>query len=126
MFAIFESNGGIPIGLTCNENDSVSRATFLSDPSLCCYGAGIQETDISDSFSIYPNPTNNAFIISMNKFEKMNYIVFDITGKQVLNNNLYTSQTEVNTSALPEGLYICHIYSSDGKLKGSEKVSIIR
>ena len=122
---IIKEIGYYAVSLTTNLNDSVERATFLSDPTLCCFGAGVEETNIAEEFSIYPNPANDEFVISMNKTEKLYYAVFDITGKQVLAGNLNSNLTKVNTAVLADGLYICKVFSADGKHTGSQKISIL-
>ncbi len=121
---IIEEVGYYAVSLTANENDSVERATFISDPSQCCFGAGVEETNISEAFTVYPNPTGNGFSIKMESIEKLFYSVFDVTGKQVLSGSLNSSTTFVQTTALAEGLYICKVFSADGKLAGSKKISI--
>lgn len=121
---IIKEIGYYAVSLTANENDSVSRATFVSSPSLCCFGAGVEETNISEAFSIYPNPATNGFSIKMETSENFIYSVFDITGKQVLTGSLTGNRTFVNTSALANGLYVCKVLSPDGKLAGSKKISI--
>ncbi len=121
---IIKEIGYYAVSLTTNLNDSVDQATFLSDPAQCCFGAGVQETSIAEAFSIYPNPASNGFSIRMETPEKLIYAVFDITGKQVLSGSLNSNTTFVNTAVLADGLYICKVFSSDGKLAGSKKISI--
>ncbi len=121
---IIKEIGYYAVSITTNLNDSVERATFLSNESQCCFGAGVEETNIAEEFSIYPNPANDEFVISMDKPGKLHYTVFDITGKQVLTGSLNATATRVNTSALANGLYVCKVFSADGKLAGSKKISI--
>lgn len=121
---IIKEIGYSAVSLTANENDSISRATFLSDPSLCCFGAGVEETNINDSFSIYPNPANNEFVIRLDKISKLAYAVIDITGKEVISGSINETTTRINTSNLADGLYVCRVFSTDGKMTGSKKISI--
>jgi len=121
---IIKEIGYYAVSLTTNLIDSIERATFLSNPNQCCFGTGVQEVNIAETFSIYPNPANDAFVIRMDKPAKTMYSVFDITGKQVLTGSVTANLTTVNTSALANGLYVCKVFSPDGKLAGSQKVSI--
>lgn len=121
---IIKEIGYYAVSLTANENDSIERATFVSDPSLCCYGASVEEIDIKDSFRIFPNPANDEFVINMQITDKLVYTIFDITGKQVLSGTIRSTNTHVNTSLLVDGLYVCKVFSLDGKLAGSRKLSI--
>jgi hypothetical protein len=120
---IIKEIGYYAVSLTTDQNDSIIRATFLSDPSQCCFGAGVEETIMEEDFNIYPNPANDEFVISMENMEKMYYLVFDITGKQVLSGSLNSTTTRVNTSSLSEGLYVCKVFSADANLAGSKKIS---
>ncbi len=64
---IIKEIGYYAVSLSATVTDSISSATFVSDPAQCCFGAGINETNISEAFSIYPNPANDQFVISMDK-----------------------------------------------------------
>jgi len=121
---IIKEIGYYAVSLTTNLNDSVDRATFLSDPAQCCFGAGVEETNIAEAFTVYPNPASNGFSIKMETTEKLIYAVFDVTGKQVLTGSVNSTLTFVNTAALADGLYICKVSSVDGNLTGSKKISI--
>ena len=62
----------------------------------------------SNSFSLYPNPTNTGSVsISSNNSEAISVQVFDILGKQVKNETL-TNNT-LNVSNLKSGIYIVKI-----------------
>jgi hypothetical protein len=122
---IIKEIGYYAVSLTTNLNDSVDRATFLSNESQCCFGAGVEETNIAEAFSVYPNPTSNGFSIRMETTDKLVYALFDVTGKQVLAGSLNSTVTFVNTAALADGLYVCKVFSVDGKLTGSKKISIL-
>ncbi|MCG3167888.1 MAG: hypothetical protein POELPBGB_03688 [Bacteroidia bacterium] len=121
---IIKEIGYYAVSLTANTNDSIERATFVSDPSLCCFGAGVEETDIAEAFSIYPNPASNGFSIRTDTQDKLVYAVYDVTGKQVLTGSLNSTVTFVNSAALASGLYVCKVFSADGRLAGSQKISI--
>ncbi|WP_418511041.1 T9SS type A sorting domain-containing protein [Corallibacter sp.] len=59
-------------------------------------------------FSVFPNPTNTGFVnITSASNEKINVIVFDMLGKQVLSNTI--SNNTLNVSTLHAGIYIVNI-----------------
>ncbi len=121
---IIKEIGYYAVSLTTNLNDSVERATFLSNESQCCFGAGVEETNITEAFTVYPNPASNGFSIRLEVNDKLLYAVFDVTGKQVLAGSVNNSVAFVNTALLADGLYVCKVFSADGKLAGSQKISI--
>ena len=60
------------------------------------------------NFSIYPNPTSTGFInITSTTADAMSVAVFDVLGKQVINETI--SNNRLNVSSLNAGLYIVKI-----------------
>lgn len=60
------------------------------------------------TFNVYPNPVSNGFVnISSPTSEAISVSIFDILGKQVLNNTV--SNNSLNVSTLNSGLYILKI-----------------
>jgi hypothetical protein len=65
-------------------------------------GAGI-ESDIANSYSVYPNPTNGIIEIKGNNFVSVN--IFDYTGKEVLT----SKENRLDLSDFAKGIYIVKI-----------------
>lgn len=67
------------------------------------------ETQELNSFNIYPNPTNGntVYINTKNNAEISNIRVFDITGKQVINQT--NPSNEINVQGLQQGMYILQL-----------------
>lgn len=65
-----------------------------------------------EDIRIYPNPVKDRLHINLNNSEKTTIKVYDILGKQVLNETLYRSGN-VNTSPLNKGIYIIKITYGD-------------
>ncbi|HLV39447.1 T9SS type A sorting domain-containing protein [Xanthomarina sp.] len=62
----------------------------------------------SNSFNLYPNPTSNGFVnITSKTNEVIQVAVYDILGKQVLNNTV--NNNRLNVSTLTSGVYIMKI-----------------
>ncbi len=72
---------------------------------LC--GAISENNLIHFSSSIFPNPTNNITIIEFENPTNSNFNlqVFDITGRAVIEQNIRTNRTQLNTQNLPPGIY---------------------
>lgn len=69
------------------------------------------EESTQESFSIYPNPVQNSCIIKMEKevVNPINGTLYDSYGKQVMNFSIETSETELQLSHLPSGIYLIRI-----------------
>lgn len=73
---------------------------------------GVSEN--STSFSLYPNPANDMFVISST--EKINTIrVFDIFGHLVYENNSAENVNMVNTESFANGAYFVTLETAKGK-----------
>ncbi len=67
-----------------------------------------------NSFLIYPNPfSEKLYLINTSnlKFEKLNYIMYDVNGKEVFN-EIYDSFNGITTKDLNKGVYFCKIYNN--------------
>ena len=74
----------------------------------------VNEID-SNSFSVYPNPTNTGFInISSKSSEVINVKVFDILGKRVLESKVKNNQ--LNVSNLNAGMYILKLSQNNAPI----------
>ena len=61
-----------------------------------------------DSFKVYPNPTATGFVnITSTNVDTMSVVVYDILGKQVINESL--TNNRLNVSALNTGIYVLKI-----------------
>ena len=77
-------------------------------------------------WNIYPNPATNELHIETSSSEKLTAQVFDITGKKVIENILFTNTTTINTSSLVEGMYFLRITNADGAVIKVQKVGMVR
>ena len=75
---------------------------------------GITKFSIQNSnYKIYPNPTQNNFVIETNAIEKQMIFIFDVNGKLVFNQFIY-GKTFIDVSSLNAGVYSLNITSSEG------------
>ena len=94
-----EIRGQVKMGYICNAAASV----------------GINESAISNAnqFKVYPNPTNNVGMISLENESLLNsaLVITDILGNEVLKLNITELNTVVNLSAQSAGIYFATIKS---------------
>jgi len=69
----------------------------------------------TNNFSIYPNPTSTGFVtIATNNSEAMSVAVYDILGKQVINQTI--NNNRLNVSELNSGIYIIKISQNNASV----------
>jgi len=76
--------------------------------------ANIPETVIK----IYPNPGNNILYVQGNKNNE--FVLYDLTGREVVHKTINESAITVNTSSLNSGIYFYRFLKS-GAIIGSGK-----
>jgi hypothetical protein len=69
--------------------------------------------------SMYPNPNNGVFTVSVNNVKNSNVevVAYDFTGKRVFANNATVKDnylTQVNLSNLPKGIYAVQVKTANG------------
>ena len=82
-----------------------------------CVGLDEIPKDNSSSFSVYPNPSNDAVTLQLGKNGNVNYAIYSIEGKLILNKTLSSvseNQNEtIDISSLSNGQYILQV-TTDG------------
>ncbi len=67
----------------------------------------------NNAFMLYPNPTESMvnLIINRTAFSDINYVVYDISGKKIMEGKLDKNQTDasINVGALKTGLYLVQL-----------------
>jgi len=80
------------------------------------------------TFRIYPNPSKSIFNISTYKdlTKKYKIEVYNPLGKVVLQRNINSVNTSINTKKLPEGLYFIKLTDAEGNSIGTKRLVIRR
>ncbi len=75
-------------------------------------------------FSIFPNPTNGNFTVTIKNtaFENGTLELFDVVGKKIVSQILNTNQTKISTNNLSKGLYIAKITTNENKSYSSKLI----
>ncbi|MBK8487329.1 MAG: T9SS type A sorting domain-containing protein [Chitinophagales bacterium] len=125
------------LGLACDfDTNTVSlgdRRVIYGLPNMPNYNLGaltgsecdtltsvIQSIE-SNTISIYPNPANEYIIISGDINANDLLKIYSADGRVVLQEKIYTTNTKVDISKLPSGVYVIQIIE-DGWVKYSEKL----
>lgn len=107
------------------ESNVLFRFVFHSDQAVNQEGVildnlriegtlGIEDFS-ANSFSIYPNPSNNIFNIKLNNINEFEFEVVDITGKVIINKNKISNNSyQLDMSKYSSGMYFINI-SADQK-----------
>ncbi|MFM2049145.1 MAG: Secretion system C-terminal sorting domain, partial [Bacteroidota bacterium] len=66
--------------------------------------------------SIFPNPTTSTFTISKNTNEALQFHLYNLIGKQVLNTTLKENTTTLERNNLAAGTYLFSITNASGKI----------
>jgi hypothetical protein len=103
IVGIINERSGNAYYLSARDTNDISALTLSND------------TFKENNFKIYPNPTSLGYVtLSSKNSAKMNVSVFDILGKQVLNETV--SNNILNVSSLTSGVYIMNISQDDARI----------
>ena len=85
-----------------------------------CAGNGqkisLPSTSASSTLTIAPNPGNKELTLSVPTDEEYTVTIVSLTGKTMQSKVAETSTLTINTSNLPEGIYMIHVFSKNGAL----------
>ena len=77
---------------------------------------GVGETNFNLEASVYPNPTTDLLVLSVNELkEDFKYQVLDMAGKLLINGKLTNTQTQLDFSSYAAGSYYVNIISNENK-----------
>lgn len=74
---------------------------------------GIQENASNVAFTVYPNPNNGQFTVQSSVFPAV-FVMYDVTGKQVIRKDITDMETSVNVSQLNNGVYYISLTAGNG------------
>jgi hypothetical protein len=108
-------------------NDMVYLRIPLEDLPNCDEGEEIVYTSIdepfnADALNVYPNPTDAELNIVLDNRQQTIVQLFDLTGKEVLNETVNRNFSTFDVSALPSGVYVLQL--TRGEHTHQERVTI--
>lgn len=97
---------------------AANGAFTFSETNNFCIGqsnVGVNELD-SDNFTVYPNPSNGIFNVSMNNAieEDFSVSVLDVTGRVVVSNTMNQNSFTIDLAGAAAGTYTVSIQTTNG------------
>ena len=135
LYALYVNIPGLPMNQThqimIDPNDLLYNQldlcvnlerTFIS---TCTALSVVEPIEDRSAVSVYPNPSNGSFQVSMGSFEGENtqVKVFDVSGRVVLARSFQNTPNEIQISGIPQGYYVLRI--DDGQRAESLTVSVM-
>ena len=106
------SGGTSGIGGTISSGGTIGSGGNLT---LICQNinVGLQENEIQNLFSIFPNPTSNLINIYADKnFIGSTYKIYDNLGRNILSGKMISENTQIDLNNLSAGIYLISIGES--------------
>ena len=79
---------------------------------------GVNETNFNLEASVYPNPTTDLLVLSVNELkEDFKYQVLDMAGKLMTNGKIANTKTQLDFSSFAAGTYVIKISTNQNEIK---------
>lgn len=91
------------------------------------FPASINKTLVSRTdfnFNLYPNPTSSAFTIESNYSKNLTVYLFDLFGKEMMNEKMQNNVQQFHLPSLSKGIYIIQVIDANTGSKLSKKLII--
>ena len=105
--------------------DNTQRRIYIQDTANAVYNY----ININEAITIYPNPNNGTFSLSVELpyYQNIEYTIFDAVGKQISNNkveHILQQNFSVNLNNQAKGVYYLRINTDLGQV--TKQISIIK
>ena len=83
------------------------------------FANGINETT-PKQITLYPNPATNTLTLNLSQLQKLqnaSLSIYDIQGKQLLQQNITDTQTQIDISSFAKGIYIVKLQTDKETLQ---------
>ena len=103
-----------------NTGSNGSEAQGVQQPYEISVIIGIEEAKyITLQCSVYPNPTNDFLVLKVENFNfsTINFQLYDINGKILMNNKPEGSVTNIAMSNLVPAIYFLKVFQGDKEIK---------
>jgi hypothetical protein len=87
---------------------------------------GIDHITQNLTVKLYPNPAQTELSIELNVSDNFSFIVYDVTGKQVLAQEIESMTSKFSITNLSTGLYVYRVYNASGAALSHGKFNILK
>lgn len=106
--AEYAGNDNVLIRFTINK--IIGNNFFLDNISFNGYDGIDEMENVDNCFSVYPNPTNDKFILNCDNIcDDVRVIIYNLYGKLVAEFDAQSSVTEFDLTDYPSGMYIINV-----------------
>lgn len=111
------SFGQIDYATTTGVGGSIMEG--LQQPFEILVVSGSEETNINLILSVYPNPTKDFVVLSVQNFDTQNmtYLLYDVQGKLIEKQKLTGNQTYISLVDLANDIYFINVLNKSKELK---------
>lgn len=104
---------------TCTSTRAVNHNSTRSNRGTVAPPLGISEPDVKWTALVYPNPTKGMVSIELEGISMNNYstTVYDIFGKQLMKQKMWTGRSAIDISEFESGIYIVEIEAGGKKIR---------
>ena len=96
-----------------------SIAEGVQQPFEISVVTGVDQTDITLTVSVYPNPTVDFLILKINEFDFSNLTIhlYDVEGKLLRKQKITSTQTTIDMSSLVPSIYLLKVDEDNKEIK---------
>ena len=110
----------IRLGLRCYSDDSLGFYNTGITQSCDEIITNIHDLDFPFSSNIYPNPFSNELTLSLSDNQQTIFTLYDLLGKPVMLQQIFTNFTTLNTEQLANGIYFFELRNGKGTVKNGK------
>ena len=118
------SNGNVSYSVgqvfyTTNTGTNGSMAQGVQQPYEIQTVLGTENFNINLQLAVYPNPTSDwlSLLIKNSVIENLNYQLFDLNGRLILNEKINSEETTINLEKYPSSIYLLKVLENNKEIK---------
>ncbi|MDQ3190884.1 MAG: ice-binding family protein [Bacteroidota bacterium] len=126
LFTGVEINGRALTGVGALATNAINGAADI-DPATCPYvPSSINKITENKTVEIFPNPFTNSTTITFDNIDNINKVelrLYNTLGKEVMNKNITSNSTSIDTSNLTSGVYFYKVIGDNQIIKSGKLIS---